>query len=199
MDNTYVKMFINHVFLPALSQEARFDRMNFGASYTADQELFRNQMGHIYPHASLVEEEHLEDLVERMRVIINGTPTLARFRGFFFDTWCRGIKNAYTYRESEARDPEMEALRRSVRDIEWEFIDKANSYIDFAIEALPGHSYNAPSFMGLPMGYAYDISKTLRQAFFFNPGRGNRIACHVSRYVFAYMHSNLYIHSNPII
>lgn len=169
LSNTHVERFIDNVFLPAITREAYFDRGNFGASFRGDQERFRNDFGHIYPHTAPVHAPHLGPVVAEMRRIIAHSSDLCCFRCFFFDSWCRGIKN-----------PLLDRLSDSMPDLEWELVDFSNSYVDFAMEARPHSDIPAPFVIGLPTAYTREPSNLLLHLLFYCD-RHNRVAPHVYR------------------
>ncbi|CDH61441.1 predicted protein [Lichtheimia corymbifera JMRC:FSU:9682] len=178
-----LKVFTDHIFLAAVEAVAPFDRMGFGGSYKGDQERFRNEQGHIYPGAFHLEHVHLENVVDRMRSIIQGNHDLAYFRDFFFDTWCSGIKAVCS---EPIQDPRQgyamlrELLQESLNDLEWGFIDDFNSFIDFAIEAIPERDEPILPVIGLPRTYTASTSNALLHRFFTPDGHDHPVQ-HVHR------------------
>lgn len=177
-----LKVFTNRIFLASVAAVAPFDRMEFGGSYKGDQERFRNDMGHIYPAAAHIEQHHLEDLVDRMRSIIQDNHDLACFRDFFFDTWCRGIKAVYSEPMHDRQGYAMlrELLQESLNDLEWGLIDDFNSFIDFAIEAIPERDEPILPVIGLPRTYTASTSNALLHRFFTPDGHDHPVQ-HVLR------------------
>lgn len=187
----HVALFTDQVFLPSLAVASPFDRENFGASAPADVERFRNDQGHVYPHAGIVHHHYLQALVHHMHQCIQQDEALSCFKSFFFDTWCRGIKTEF-----------HGTLQQSISDIHWPTIDPLNSFIDYAMEILP---VSDTPLMGLPVGnvsgaVASDGPRgNLVHQFLASPTLHSRPVYRYVFYFLSHIHLTSYYSKDPFI